>query len=150
MSNTQSCKIKSISQNVIYSGVARTQPQVLAFPDEAEGASWYLQSANSPPWNTTPDALPRMYAASKVLNGVVDARVGNAAAHVGATLVARDMLSIMQALGREKLQFWGISYVTSWIATSPANVELQQLRYYFGHNVSPIQFEIGRPPTSLC
>lgn len=122
MSDTQSRRIESTSQNGICSGVARTQPQVLAFPNEAEGASWYLKSANSPPWNTTPDALPRMYAASKVLNALVDARVGQAAAHVGATLVARDMLSVMQALGREKLQFWGISYVRSWIiAASPVN-----------------------------
>lgn len=118
MSNTQSCRINSTSRDIICSGVARTQPQVLAFPDEAEGASWYLKTANNPPWNTTPDALPRMYAASTVLNAVVDVRVGNAAAHVGATLVARDMLSIMQALGREKLQFWGISYVRPWIETT--------------------------------
>lgn len=96
---------------VRYSGVARTLPQIVIFPDEAESAKFHLQTSSIPPWNTSLDATSRLHASAKILGGVVDARpqVKHAASYVSTALVARDMLSITRAFGREKLQYWGFS-----------------------------------------
>lgn len=84
---------------------------MLVFPDASERTSWYLKASEIPLWNTSIDAITRMYARSKILGSLADARVKHAASHVSTALVARDMLSITRALGREKLQYWGFSWV---------------------------------------
>lgn len=94
-----------------FSGVARTRPQIVIFPDEAESAQFHLQLLSAPLWNTSIDAVSRMHANHHIIGSLAEKRasVKHAASHVGTALVARDMLSITRAFGREKLQFWGFS-----------------------------------------
>lgn len=91
------------------SGVGRTQPQINIFPDQAENAEWHIPAFYSPLFNTTPDAVPRIYASAITLASVAEERIGNVGPYVGTAQVARDMLRITQAFGREKVQYWGFS-----------------------------------------
>jgi hypothetical protein len=74
------------------------------------------------------EALPRIVAIRKLTNTLLADRAAHIAPYVGTAAVARDMLTILEALGQgsfvlgyeyyevdsnttiEKLQYWGISY----------------------------------------
>ncbi|THH30474.1 hypothetical protein EUX98_g3728 [Antrodiella citrinella] len=60
--------------------------------------------------NSSDNALGAMHATSHVVGDFAKARVGDIAQHVSTPVVARDMLSITKAHGRDKLQYWGFSY----------------------------------------
>lgn len=90
-------------------GVSRTQPQVNIFPNPAERAEWQIPAFYSPLYNTTPDAVTRMYANTLTLASVAEARLKDIGPYVGTAQVARDMLSITNAFGRDRLQYWGFS-----------------------------------------
>ena len=67
--------------------------------------------------NTTVSSLGNAFARSKVVGSLLRKKpdILNAAAYVTTPLVARDMLSIVKAHGREKLQYWGFSFVL-WLS----------------------------------
>ena len=46
-----------------------------------------------------------------MLGSVANSTAAGAAPYVSTALVARDMLTIMQAHGYDKIQYWGFSYV---------------------------------------
>lgn len=94
-------------------GVGRTTPQVVVFTDQAEGAAWSVKTQAEPLENSTLDALSRIRSRSLIYNSLAAARTQHASPYVGTAAVARDMLSITQALGHDKLQYWGFSYVLS-------------------------------------
>ena len=55
-------------------------------------------------------------------------------------LVARDMLSIVEALGQDKLQYWGISYVFMSLCLNPEFSKSEILRdEMLGTGVSRVQ-----------
>lgn len=62
--------------------------------------------------NATEEALARAYARAQVFGGLAAERVGEAAQYVSTPMVARDMLSITRAHGRDKLLYWGFRSVT--------------------------------------
>ncbi|EIN12406.1 hypothetical protein PUNSTDRAFT_130657 [Punctularia strigosozonata HHB-11173 SS5] len=86
-------------------GVGLTEPSVAIFNDERERAAWQLK--RGPAYNATDDALARAYARAQVMGSLAEARRKEAAQYVSTPMVARDMLSIVRAHGREKLQYWG-------------------------------------------
>lgn len=61
--------------------------------------------------DASPDGVARAWARSKVANQVVGERQSDVLRHLNTDQTARDMLYITEAHGKEKLQYWGFSYV---------------------------------------
>lgn len=108
-------------------GVARTTPQVIIFPDEAEDAAWRLKYLEDPAPNSTVDAIARIYSKAHVYGAVANVTAKHSAPYVSTAIVARDMLNIARAHGRDMLQYWGFSYGTilgsTFAAMFPDHVE---------------------------
>jgi hypothetical protein len=68
-----------------------------------------MKLEEDPLYNTTADAAARIHARYTVLNHLVYSRLKEIVPYMSTPLVARDMLSIVRAHGREKLQYWGFS-----------------------------------------
>lgn len=95
-----------------YSGVGRTIPTATSvFPSFPESLIRQLQDTDSPPPLTAPDAVAQLYNRNLIYSNIVNTRGQNYAPFVSTALVARDMLEITRAHGREKLLYWGVSYV---------------------------------------
>ena len=93
----------------IFSGVSRTTPQVVVFPDDAEGAAWRLRQSTDPLYGISPDAVSRLHARSQIYGKIANVTTLKASPYVSTALVARDMLAITRAHGSDKLQYWGFS-----------------------------------------
>lgn len=93
-----------------YSGVGFTHPSLLLFKTAAEDAAWELRHEANPPLNSTPDALARDVARSKVIGDLAQKRFKSYAEYVSTAMVSRDMLRITEAHGYEKVKYWGFSY----------------------------------------
>lgn len=57
----------------------------------------------------TADAVARIRARALIYNSIAETSLWEVAQHVGTAAVARDMLSIVRAHGRERLLYWGFS-----------------------------------------
>ncbi|KIJ41487.1 hypothetical protein M422DRAFT_229571 [Sphaerobolus stellatus SS14] len=106
-------------------GIGRTTPRVSLFDDDFERAFWEHDALSLV--NASTDSLSKEYARSFVTGQLATKKVNHLAQYVGTALVARDMLSITRAHGRDKLQYWGFSYGTllgaTFAAMFPDNVE---------------------------
>ena len=89
------------------SGVGETTPAFAPFKDAAEAAQ--LFSTYSVNANESISAIGRNFALMEILDRLVNARAKEDAESVGTPAVARDMLSIVNAFGQDKLQYWGVS-----------------------------------------
>ncbi|KZV89506.1 hypothetical protein EXIGLDRAFT_650153 [Exidia glandulosa HHB12029] len=105
-------------------GIGRTRPKLAVLESESERMTWQLQLP--PPINVTVDALAKIYGYWQIMADLVVERQAHAAAHMSTAIVARDMLQITKAHGRDKLQYWGFSYGTvlgiTFSAMFPDNV----------------------------
>lgn len=79
------------------------------FPDESEGTRWLLQSDALPLPNSTEDAVARIHAHYQVYGKLAEVRTRNESRYISTALVCRDMLNMMRAHGRDKIQYWGFS-----------------------------------------
>ncbi|EJD49761.1 alpha/beta-hydrolase [Auricularia subglabra TFB-10046 SS5] len=106
-------------------GIGRTTPIMDAMPTDAERMTWSLTQTLSGV-NSTQDAMGKVYGQAKILGNLVEQRQKTIAQHMSTATVARDMLSITKAHGRDKLQYWGFSYGTvlgaTYAAMFPDNV----------------------------
>ena len=98
-----------LSHLATFSGVGRTVPQVIPYRTQAEATSWALQLDEDPLPNTTSYAIARRYARAQVTNSIAAVTTKDISPYVSTAQVARDMLSIVEAYGEEKLRYWGIS-----------------------------------------
>ena len=90
-------------------GVARSTPRIAVFSDPAQGATWNFNTQLVPLPNMTADAIARIRARALIYNSIAKTSLEEEAQHVGTAAVARDMLSIVRAHGRERLFYWGFS-----------------------------------------
>lgn len=100
---------RSIQDKLMLSGagVGQTTPNLTIFKDAAEAAqvlSPYAVNANE-----SVSSIGRNFALFGIMNNLASDRVKNLAESVGTPAVARDMLSIVEAFGQDKLQYWGVS-----------------------------------------
>lgn len=94
-----------------FSGVGRTTPTATVFPTAAENLIWQLGQSDDPLPLDTPDAVARLYDNSIVYGDLASTRGQNYTQFVSTATVARDMLEITRAHGRDKVLYWGTSYV---------------------------------------
>ncbi|KAJ7209104.1 TAP-like protein-domain-containing protein [Mycena rebaudengoi] len=108
-------------------GIARSTPRVSFFETRAEREIYTANSAMSRSLNSSNDALSRAYAQALVVGQLAGERDAGSLRYINTENTVRDMLRIVQAHGREKLQFWGFSYGTilgaTFAAMFPNNVE---------------------------
>ncbi|KAF8876145.1 alpha/beta hydrolase fold-domain-containing protein [Infundibulicybe gibba] len=90
-------------------GVARSTPNVSFFDTPADRALWggsMSVIAKGP----GVDGLSSEWARAQLLGQLASEHDSNVLAHINTDNTARDMLQIVQAHQREKLQYWGFSY----------------------------------------
>ena len=96
---------------ITHRGVGRTEPRARTFADYAEGVAFRQLLQDDPLVNISADAVARMHARYSILSNLAEENASDSAKHISTALIARDMLSIVYAHGRDKLLYWGLSYV---------------------------------------
>ncbi|KAJ7209101.1 TAP-like protein-domain-containing protein [Mycena rebaudengoi] len=108
-------------------GIGRSIPRVSFFETRAEREIYTANSAMSRSLNSSNDALSRAYAQALIVGQLASERDAGSLRYINTENTVHDMLRIVQAHGREKLQFWGFSYGTilgaTFAAMFPNNVE---------------------------
>ena len=87
--------------------MGQTTPPLTIFKDAVEAAQ--LFSTYQFHANESESAIGRDFAIIELLNDLATDRVKTVAESAGTVANARDMLSIIDAFGSEKLQYWGFS-----------------------------------------
>ncbi|KAK6971968.1 Abhydrolase-4 domain-containing protein [Favolaschia claudopus] len=87
-------------------GVSRSTPRASFFDTQAER----IQFSSLLSLNASEDAFGRTYARYILQSSLVGARDDGSLRFINTESTARDMLKIVQAHGREKIQYWGFSY----------------------------------------
>ncbi|KAJ6470603.1 TAP-like protein-domain-containing protein [Mycena vitilis] len=88
-------------------GVAHSTPRVSFFQTDVERLLWGHPALTE--LNSSSDALGRFWARAQLYNRGA-AQQASFLGHMNTDQTAKDMLQIVKAHGREKLQYWGISY----------------------------------------
>ncbi|KAJ7320978.1 alpha/beta hydrolase fold-domain-containing protein [Mycena albidolilacea] len=91
-------------------GVARSTPRVSLFETDAERALWPVGPIRD--LNASEDAVARHWARAQITGRLASETAASYLPHINTENTARDMLRIVEAHGREKLQYWGFSYGT--------------------------------------
>ncbi|KAJ3503374.1 hypothetical protein NLJ89_g8466 [Agrocybe chaxingu] len=91
-------------------GVGRSTPAISVFTSNLERAEFDMSAGTLNTETTSRSTLPERWAKTQVLGSLARDRSANVISHMTTDNVARDMLRIVEAHGRNKLQYWGISY----------------------------------------
>ena len=89
---------------LLHIGVSRTTPGIDAFRGEnAQRDLWAIRAVDAPSVSDSVDALSRIIAFQNLGNKLLADKEASTAPYVGTAAVARDMLSIVEALGQGSL-----------------------------------------------
>ncbi|KAJ3501873.1 hypothetical protein NLJ89_g9145 [Agrocybe chaxingu] len=91
-------------------GIGHSTPSISIFTSDVERAAFDLGAQSLNTEVTSSSTLPERWAKIQVLGSLARDRSANVISHMTTDNVARDMLRIIEAHGRDKLQYWGISY----------------------------------------
>ncbi|KAF7370114.1 Abhydrolase-4 domain-containing protein [Mycena sanguinolenta] len=91
-------------------GIGRSTPRISFFGSRAERQIWTVESVSTFSVNSSADALARAWARGIVLGQLAGKGDNGSLRFMTTDHTARDMLKIVQAHGRDKLQYWGFSY----------------------------------------
>ncbi|EEB92447.1 hypothetical protein MPER_09041, partial [Moniliophthora perniciosa FA553] len=90
-------------------GVSRSTPRIAFFETREERLAW--ERAGVSELNSSlQDNVASYWSRAKIVGQLAGERAGDILPFMNTDHTARDMLSITEAYGREKVQFWGISY----------------------------------------
>ncbi|KAF7331015.1 Abhydrolase-4 domain-containing protein [Mycena venus] len=109
-------------------GIARSTPRVSFFESRAERVLWSGDGGTLRlSMNASDDALARAWARAVVHGQLAGERDDGSLRFINTDHTARDMLQIVRAHSKEKLQYWGFSYGSvlgaTFAAMFPDNVE---------------------------
>lgn len=113
------CSIHSIWNDNLalsYPGVGETTPFLSIFSSPPEALEFYGPFPQNV--NESVSSFGRAYAQSQILNNLAVDRAQTVAESVSTPTVALDMFTIMNALGQDKLNYYGISCVLFFILTA--------------------------------
>ncbi|KAJ6487393.1 Alpha/Beta hydrolase protein [Mycena vitilis] len=91
-------------------GIGRSTPRVSFFDTRVEREIWSQSKPRGVSMNSSTAALPGAWARSAVYGRLAEARDEGSLRFINTDHTARDMLRIIQAHSREKIQYWGFSY----------------------------------------
>ncbi|KAJ7186580.1 Alpha/Beta hydrolase protein [Mycena filopes] len=93
-------------------GVSYSRPAISWFNSDAERAFWIppTQSTVYNSLNESAYAVAQGWARAQIEGQLAEERAGDYVQYMTTDNTARDMLRITEALGEEKLKYWGISY----------------------------------------
>ncbi|KAK7468238.1 hypothetical protein VKT23_002747 [Stygiomarasmius scandens] len=96
-------------------GIAFSTPRVAVIQTAEERANWLAHSFSD--LNSSSEALPETWAKFQAFGQAAQARDNGILDFVTTGNVARDMLGMIEAMGQEKIQYYGLSYGTALGAT---------------------------------
>jgi hypothetical protein len=94
-----------IDDRLLFSGIARSSPRASFFESDVERELWNQGIKLS---NISSD-IGRAWARAHVINQLAAENDDGYLRHINTENTAHDMLSIVEAHGREKIQYWGFS-----------------------------------------
>ena len=89
---------------IVHPGISRTTPGIDSFRGaDLQRQVWAIRNLDAPTANDSVEALPRTIALQTLTNKLLADKAADIAPYVGTAAVARDMLSIVEALGQGSL-----------------------------------------------
>ncbi|KAF8645993.1 hypothetical protein AX16_007419 [Volvariella volvacea WC 439] len=90
-------------------GLGRSTPRGEFFQDSGEREIWGGEVRTSA-LDATPDGVSRAWARAQIAGKLAQDRSGDFLQYINTENTARDMMEVVRAHGRDKLQYWGLSY----------------------------------------